>query len=141
MIVSPICRRAGFGLIALLVALAIVTILMGTITAQIFINRKTADRRENQLQALWLARAGLEVAAAKLLSGTEDYRGEALELIPESTVRIEVQRQKDTFHVRSEANYSAGSPQPVVRELNRTYRRVTEGKRVRLEVVVETKTP
>jgi type II secretory pathway pseudopilin PulG len=124
-------RRAGFGLIVMLVALAIVAILLGSITFQIVINRKALARHENRLQALWLARAGLDIAAAKLLAA--DYRGETIELIPAGTVRIDVRQEKENFHVSSEATYPANSAEPVVREVSRIYHRVTEGKRTRLE--------
>jgi hypothetical protein len=128
-------RRLGFGLVALIAVLAFVAILMGSITMQIFMNRKTAVRRVNQVQALWLARAGLEIAAAKVLAGADQYRGESVELIPTGKVSIEVRQEKDIFRVRSEASFQGESPFPVVQEASRAYRRIVEGERVRVEVL------
>ena len=128
-------RRRGFGLIALLVTLAVISILLGTITLQIVLSRKTVERRANQLQALWLARAGVEIAAAQLLGGSEDYAGQTLELIPGGRVRVEVKREQGLVDVTSEATYPADSTQPVVRTARRLYRRVATGDGTRLEVV------
>src|SRR5581483_10107367 len=104
--------RAGFGLMVLVIVLAVVAILIGSITAQLMLSRTLLERRENQLQSQWLARAGLEVAAAKLLAGAGDYRGEKLALIPAGTVRIEVRRDQDTYRVTSEASYPAEGTRP-----------------------------
>ncbi len=134
----PHARRPGFGLMALLIALGIVTILLGSITLQVLINRKTLARHERRLQALWLARAGLEVAAAKVLDGADDYTGETVTLMPAGTVRIQVQREKQIFRVTSEATYAINENMPIVREVSRSYRLVGEGKQLRLVVIGKT---
>ena len=41
--------------------------------------------RQKQLQAVWLARAGVELAAARLLSNPADYKSESLALFPGPT--------------------------------------------------------
>lgn len=132
---APYPRRHGFGLIILVVALGIVSLVLGSITVQIAVSRKAAARREEQVQAHWLARAGLEIAAARLLAAPDAYRGESVEVVPGSVVRIEVRRDRDTILVTSEATSPSDSTQPVVRAATRTYRPAGSGTARRLEVV------
>src|SRR5439155_4435299 len=64
-----------------------------------------SEGRQNRVQALWLARSGGELAAARLLTDPDGYVGEVVELIPEGHVRIVVQPdpgRPDTFHIRCE---------------------------------------
>jgi hypothetical protein len=119
-------------------ALVVVSALVATAGWHVLLNRRLAERREHQLQAGWLARAGLELAAARLLGDPEGYAGESAEPVARSLVRVTVQREKgspDTFRVVSEARYPTDARGVVVRELTRRLRRVSEGGRVRLEVL------
>ena len=96
------------------------------------------DRRQNQMQAVWLARSGLELAATRLLSNPAGYSGESYQLIPESEIRIQVQRDSDSansYSVTSEARYPTSGTAVVVRSLTRRLRRVTGKEGVRVEVV------
>jgi len=122
----------------MLVVLSVLTVLMAVITWQVLANRRWLDRRQNQMQAVWLARSGLELAATRLLSNPAGYSGESLQLIPESEIRIEVQRGSDSansYSVTSEARYPASGKAVVVRSLTRRLRRVTGKEGVRVEVV------
>jgi type II secretory pathway pseudopilin PulG len=122
----------------MLVVLSVLTVLMAVITWQVLANRRWLDRRQNQMQAIWLARSGLELAATRLLSNPAGYTGEFLQLIPESGIRIEVQRDSDSansYSVTSEARYPTSGKAVVVRLLTRRLRRVTEKDGVRVEVV------
>jgi hypothetical protein len=121
-----------------LVVLSVLTVMMATITWQVLANRRWLDRRQNQIQSVWLARAGLEWAATRLLNNPVGYAGESLQLIPESDIRIKVLKESNspnTFSVTSEARYPNGSNAVVVRSLTRRLRLVMENDRLRLEVV------
>jgi type II secretory pathway component PulJ len=131
--IRPRAPRSGFALMMVLVALGILAVLLGSIALQFSINRRNAERRANQLQSLWLARAGLDLAAAKLLANA-DYRGETTSLVDEGALRIDVRRDNDVYRVTAEATYPAAGLLPVVREASRTFRRVG-GERVRLEAL------
>ncbi len=134
------CRPARRGIAAAwaLVVLAVLTVVMGVITWQSVTGFRRADHRQAQLQALWLARSGVELAAARLLDDPTGYTGETLTLIPRSQVRIEVKtdpKQDNTFLVTCEARYPADERDSVLRSQLRRLRRVVEKDRVRLEVV------
>jgi hypothetical protein len=93
-----------------MVVLATISVFMVTINMQILLNRRIVEHRQHQVQALWLARSGVEVAAARL--GDEKYTGETLAIIPDSLVRIDVQRAKDAnagYNVSVEAKYPTES--------------------------------
>jgi hypothetical protein len=119
------------------VVLAVLTAVLGTITAQLLAGRRSVEGRRNQLQAQWLARAGVELAAARLLADPAGYKGETVEVIPGGTVRIEVRPEPEssgTFLVRSEARFPAGD-RGVARSEGRRFRRTVEKDRVRLEAL------
>ena len=129
--------RQAMALVIVLAILAVISVFMMTITAQLLSNRRTVEHRGQQLQAAWLARAGIERACSRLLSDPAKYTGESIELMPNSQVRIEVQpdsKSKDTFVVTSEASYPSDNPHGVRRLLTRRLHRVSDGPRARIEV-------
>jgi hypothetical protein len=135
---SPRVSRHGVAIMAVVVALAVLSVVLGAATWQIMAHRRTLVRHVNEAQALWLARAGMERAAARLLADPAAFAGETLELIPHSQLRISVQRdpgQADTFEVTSEARYPTDVPRPVVRSITRRFRRVVKGSGTRVVVV------
>jgi hypothetical protein len=124
-------------LVIVLAILAMISLFMATITAQILSNRRTVEHRGQQLQAALLARAGIERACSRLLSDPAKYTGESIELIPNSQLHIGIQpdpKSKDTFLITSEAYYPADNPHGVKRLLARRLQRVADGPRVRIEV-------
>lgn len=128
--------RRGVALVLVVVALATLTVVLSGVTFQIITNRRLAERRHYQLQAAELARAGIELAAGRLLE-KDDYPGETIKLLPQSQVRIEVQADKATpgrFRVHSVARYPTDHPQPVVQSLTRSLRRRADGTGVRIEI-------
>ncbi len=130
--------RRGIAAAWALVVLAVLTVVIGVITWQSVTGFRRADHRQAQLQALWLARSGVELAAARLLDNLTGYTGETLALIPRSQVRIEVKtdpNQENTFLVTCEARYPTDERDSVLRSQSRRLRRVVEKDRVRLEVV------
>jgi hypothetical protein len=122
-----------------LVILFVLGSLMALITWQSLAGRRALDRRQNEIQAVWLARAGIELAAARLLTNPTGYTGESVELIPGSQIKIEVrseQEEPNTYVVSSEVHYSSDLPHLVIRSLTSRFRRVVDKDRARLEIVV-----
>lgn len=120
------------------VALSVVAVVAAAVTWQCLAGRRLLDRRQNQLQAEWLARSGVELAAGRLLADPAGYRGESVELIPGAEVRIEVRAEPgkaDVFRVTSAARVPRDGREAVLRETTRTFRRTSRDGRVRLEVV------
>src|SRR5262249_28299 len=135
---TPATQRSGFALIWAIVILSILTVVMALVTRMSVTAMRLADRRQQQLQADWLARSGGELAATRLLGDPKGYEGETVELIPDGKVRIAIQTKADapgTYRVTCEARYPAEEPDAVLRKATRTFRRVTEKDRTRLEVV------
>ena len=129
--------RRGMAIVILLAVLSVISLFMATVTVQILANRRAIDRRSEQHQADWLARAGIERACSRLLTDSANYTGESIQLLPDSQVKIEVQadpKPTDTFLVTSEALYPADSPHGVTRTIARRVHRATHGARQRLEV-------
>jgi hypothetical protein len=121
-----------------LVVLAVLTTVVGFVTWESVTAIRQIERRHHRLQALWLARSGVERAAARLLNDPAGYTGETLEIIPQSQVRIEVATEADqphTFVVTCEARYPSDERQHVVRTESRRFRRSTDKDRRRLEIV------
>ena len=131
--------RRGIAAVWALVVLAVLTVVIGIIASQGVAGLRRADHRHAQLQALWLARAGVERAAARLLDDPAGYTGETMTLIPRSEVRIVVRpdsEQEQTFLVTSEARYPTDERESVLQKQSRRLRRVVEKNQVRLEAVV-----
>jgi hypothetical protein len=130
--------RRGVAAIWALVVLSVLTTVLAATTWQVMAGRRLLDRRQDQLQAAWLARAGVELAAARLLTNPAGYKGESLELIPGSQIRIEVRSEPgspDIFLVTSEARKPKDGSRPVVRSVTHRLRRSTEKDRARIEVL------
>jgi hypothetical protein len=122
------------------VALALVSAVTAAVTWQCLAGRRLLDHRRDQLQAESLARAGVELAAARLLADPGGYRGESVELIPGAEVRVEVRADPgsaDVFRVTSTARSPRDGRDTVRRSAARTFRRTTRDRQVRLEVVSE----
>jgi hypothetical protein len=133
-------RRRGNALMVAVVALAVVAAVTAAVTWQCLAGRRVVDRRQYQLQSEWLARAGVELAADRLLADPAGYRGETVELIPESRVRIEVRAEPgmaNVFRVTSEAHFPGDGRESVLRSTTRLFRRTSRDRQVRLEVVAD----
>lgn len=130
--------RRGVASIWALVVLSVLGLILAATTSQILANRRFLERRQHQIQSAWLAQAGVELAAARLLADPKGYEGESVELIPGSKVHIEVKVEPKTpeiFQVVSEAHYPATGNEMVSRQQTRRFRRVTDKDGIRLEVV------
>ena len=132
--------RRGSALLIAVAALAIVSAVMAAVTWQCLAGRRLLDHRQHELQAGSLARAGVELAAGRLLDDPAGYRGESVEPVPGALVRIEVRADPeaaDVFRVTSEARFPRDGREAVRRSAARTFRRTTRDRQVRLEVVSE----
>src|SRR5438128_9450803 len=128
-------RRNGMALMFVVVVLMICSALLVSLTTQMVAAHRMLDRRERQQQSLWLARSGLELAAARLLQDPK-YQGETTDMIPLGEVHITVATDKkapDIFEITSEARFAKDMRENVVRALTRRCRRVVDGSTVRLE--------
>ncbi len=128
----PIPRRRGVALLLALLAVLIIGTLIGTTSWQIMANRRLARMRQHELQAAWLARAGVELACARLLGDPAHYTGETLEPIPNSRLRIQVKNQNNSphlFEIVSESRYPVDHSEEMRRSLTcRVRREVNAGK-------------
>jgi hypothetical protein len=131
-------HRSGVVSLWVLIVLAIVTALIATTSWQYVAARRMLRNRENRLQADWLARAGVELASARLQTDPKDYRRQTIELLPNGRIEIEVTTTgevPDTFEVSSVASYPAdGGPRQVVRTVRRTFTRIADKDGVRMQV-------
>jgi hypothetical protein len=133
---EPHGRRRGVALLWALIVVTVLTVMLALITTEFLAARRVADRRHNQVQSAWLARAGVELAAARLLDNPTGYSGESVTLLPESEIRIDVRagpEAPDTFVVTSEARYPKTGSEMVLRSITRRLRRVQEKDRVHIE--------
>jgi hypothetical protein len=133
-------RRRGSALLVAVVAITVAAVVTAAITWQSVAGRRLVESRQHQLQAEWLARAGIELAADRLLSDPAGYRGESVELVPGGRVRIEVRAEPgkaDVFRVSSEALFPQDGRDRALRTVTRSFRRTTRDKQVRLEVIPE----
>jgi hypothetical protein len=140
--VARTASRRGSALLIAVVALALVAVVAAAVTWQCLAGRRLLDRRGNQLQAEWLARAGVELAADRLLADPAGYKGESVEPVPGARVRIEVRADPgaaDVFRVTSEARFPGDDRDTVLRSATRSFRRTSRGGQVRLEVVSATR--
>jgi hypothetical protein len=112
--------RPGVACILAVAILAILAIIMATVFAQGLRGRRMGDRRNEQLQTLWLARSGVEVAIARLLEEPL-YTGGDIRPVPNSVITVKVHRHGDRYAVASEARYAVESSAPLVRRLKRHF--------------------
>jgi hypothetical protein len=119
--------------------LALLSVLMSAVVVQTLAGRRLLGQRHNHLQAMWLARAGVEWAAGRLLEDPAEYKGETTELAPGRAARIEVRPERGAagvFVITSAADFLGDDNRPVHHTLERRFRRIVEKDRVRLEPAV-----
>ena len=137
MIQSSHRRRAESAAIWVLVVLAFVSTMSLTAVGRFGSARRALDAYTNRAQAEWLARSGVEVAAARLLADPNGYSGETIKPLPRSEVRIVVRKdstEQDVYRVQCEARYPTDA-RVVVRSVTRALKRVDGPKGVRIEPV------
>jgi hypothetical protein len=123
-----------------LVILTVLAATSATAAWQFTTGRRTLERRQNRIQAIWLARAGGELAAARLLAEPDGYTGETVTPIAESRIHITVEKdaaRANTYKIRCETRYPEDGPGSVSIALSWTATRQADPPAVRLEVVDE----
>jgi hypothetical protein len=128
-------RRSGVAILWVLFVLVLLSAVIGLITKQHMAGRSFQDQRAKRLQAEWLARAGSEVALAKLLQSPQAFSGDIGDLLPDSKVHVEIKSASGSttdFEVTSEAHFPISDAHPVIRSLSRQVRRAAEKGQVRL---------
>jgi type II secretory pathway pseudopilin PulG len=130
--------RRGFTMIWAVVVLSVVTAMTATLSWQIVADRRAVEQRRHQAQSLWLARAGIERAAERLLRDPAGYTEETVELLPRSQVRIVVRTEEEgVLLVTSEGRYPTDD-KPAVTTRSQRFRRTVEKGEARLEPVTAT---
>jgi type II secretory pathway pseudopilin PulG len=131
-------RRAGVAVLWALIVLGVLALTSAAAAWQFVAARRVLERRQHKVQALWLARSGGELAAARLLADPTGYAGEEVEPVPEGRVKITVQKdaaKPEAYRVRCEAQYPATGPGSIGATLTWTATRRTAPDGVRLELV------
>lgn len=132
-----VSRRRGAALIMVVVTLAFISFLLVTIARQNLAQRDYLVQREQRLQAEWLVRAGLELAASKLLADPT-YSGETANLLEHAKVQIEVRSERvpaDVLRITCAASVTNDGHGGVFRSVTRRVRRVIRAGAPRLEIV------
>jgi type II secretory pathway pseudopilin PulG len=133
---SRSCGRPGVAIIAALVVMAILTILLTVVTMQIAAQRQTLRNRHRQMQAEWLARAGVEFAVARLLESPAGFSQEQTDLLPDAKVHIVVERSAPgVYSITADAAVGQKDEAPVRRSANARFRRTDTKGAVRLQAV------
>jgi len=135
--------RPGIAVMWALVVITVLTLVSATAIWQMSAGRRALERRQNALQALWLARSGAELAAERLMANGE-YTGESIELVPDSDLRIAVEKdpaEKDSYRIRCESRCPSSGPGSMGKALTWKATRRAEPAGVKLEIVNEIETP
>jgi hypothetical protein len=128
--------RKGVALVMALVVMAALAVVLSVVTLQIVSQRQLVRQRQRQLQAEWLARAGVELAAARLLEKPAGFVEETAELLPDTKVRIVVEKlDQDSYTVSVEAEVGPAEDAVVVRTASARFRRTDSDGVIRLQAV------
>jgi uncharacterized membrane protein len=129
--------RRGLALLVVFAVMAVLSVVLATVTFNAVAQRNMAQQRQHRLQADWLARAGIDLAAARLLEKPAAFTEELTELVPGAKVGIVVaDLGKGEFSVTADAESGRDEELLVVRSAIRHFRRTEENGSTRLEVVV-----
>ena len=129
-------RRQGVALVMALVVMAILAVILTVVTRQIVSQRHTLHHRHRQLQAEWLARAGVELAAARLLEDPTAFAQENHDLLPDAMVRIVVEKAgQDMYTVTVEAELGPKDEALMVRTSRSRFRRAESDGAIRLQAL------
>jgi type II secretory pathway component PulK len=111
--------RRGVSMMWALVIITVLAMMAATAAWQCMAGRSGIDQRQHQMEALWLARSGAELAAEQLRANSE-YQGETVALHPDTTCVITVTKEADgRFRIHSIARSPESGPGSVSREITR----------------------
>lgn len=131
--------RSGVAVIWALVVISVVTVLAAGVARQYVLARRTALEQAHKAQAHWLARGGIDLAAAKLLTDPEKYTGEVVKLLPRSELTITVVKgPAGQFVITSHARFPIDGPETENHFLRAVMKRTGEPGNARLERVPDT---
>jgi hypothetical protein len=133
-------RRSGVAAVWTLVVMTVVAAMGMVATVRFASLRKQVDADRNRVQALWLARSGLELASDRLLANPDGYTGETVSPIPGGEIKIVVRKhptRADVYQVESEARYRVGLT-VLVQSDRRAVKVQKNAAGTRLEVVADT---
>jgi type II secretory pathway pseudopilin PulG len=134
-------RRAGLALVTALVVMAALAVILAVVGAQIVAQRQMVNQRHRQLEAQWLARAGVELAAARLLEKPDAFTEEKREQLSDSKVRIVVEKLgQDLYAITAEAEVGPPDEPTVIRTATALFRRTDSDGVVRLQALPQEKT-
>ena len=109
-------RRRGVVLIIVLALIAVIAMITIVLAQTLLAGRQFLERRHHQVQAEWLARAGIERARAQRNRGDQPSQGTWQALGERGHVVVEVQTKKDGVEVTSVGTFPADELRPAVRE-------------------------
>jgi type II secretory pathway pseudopilin PulG len=129
-------HRSGAALLWALVVLSVLGVTSAVAVREFATARQTLVMRQNRIQAEWLARAGAEMAVARLFANG-DYAGETVEPIASAAVHITVEKdatKPSVYRIGSEVTFPVGDYRAVHFTLHRTATRRAEGGKVTVEL-------
>lgn len=94
--------RRGVAAIWALTVLSVFGLLAAAAAGQFATVRTTLEARERQVQALWLARSGVELAAAKITGGAEPNGTAAAKPFPGGELRVAWAKAANGYRIESE---------------------------------------
>jgi type II secretory pathway component PulK len=123
-------------LVTVLVVMVVVSVVLAVVTAQVVSQQRMVHQRQLQLQSEWLARAGVELAAARLLEEPGDFSEERRDLAPDARVRITVKKlDGEVYLVTAEAEVGVQERPTVARTASVRFQRTEAGGSVRLQAL------
>ena len=127
--------RKGVAIVLAIMMMAVLTVILAVVTLQIVSQRHVVRQRQRQLQADWLARAGIEAAAARLLDSPTAFSDDKQELLPDTKMRIVVEKSDaEVYLVTVEVQVGLEGP-PVARATSARFRRTDRDGAIRIETV------
>jgi len=127
--------RRGVSAIWVLVVLAVISTISVAAVGRFVAARRQVDAHRTRVQADYLAIAGYEMAAEKLLADPK-YAGETLAPMPGAEVKVAVKKdpgESEVYRIESESHYSGNGRITVVRNAKRAVKRIAGPNGVRLE--------
>lgn len=113
--------RRGIALMWVLIVLSVLSVTATAASWQFFAARRVLEARQHKLQAAWLARSAVELAAAKLLNDG-GYQGGTVEIVPDSQAVITVQKvpeQEGAYRIHCDVRLPVTGPNPIALSTSR----------------------
>jgi len=118
---TSIRARRGIALMWVMVVLSVLSVTATAASWQFFAARRVLEARQHKLQAAWLARSAVELAAARLLNDG-GYQGGTVEIVPDSQAVITVQKAPEhegAYRIHCEVRFPVAGPYPIAMSTTR----------------------